>query len=112
MTAIQKDLGLALAYVGLADSYVYISVRNAGCHHKKLLRTPASFNAQKRGRFFGPFQFVPELHTFLGLVYFGLLHMDGLAVRIERAVDPNLFAFIFLCQILAVDVISRAAGVL
>jgi hypothetical protein len=44
--------------------------------------------------------------------FFGLLHVDGLTVRIESSADADLLSFMRLHQILAVDVIARAAGVL
>jgi hypothetical protein len=42
----------------------------------------------------------------------GLFHMDCLTVRIESSADSDLLSFMRLHQILAVDVIARAASVL
>src|SRR4029077_4191649 len=42
----------------------------------------------------------------------GLFHVDCLTVRIESSADSDLLSFMRLHQILAVDVIARAASVL
>ncbi len=42
----------------------------------------------------------------------GLFYVDGFAVRVERAVDANLLAFVRLDQVLAVNVKRRPAGIL
>jgi hypothetical protein len=44
--------------------------------------------------------------------YRSLLHVDGFAVGIERAGNPDLLAFVLLQSVLAVDVVGLAAGIL
>jgi len=68
---------------------------------------PSGCERQKRGRFRRPL--LSRQRTWIASCLF---YVDGFAVRVERAVDANFLALIFFHQILPIDVVCRATGIL
>src|ERR1700741_2638762 len=48
----------------------------------------------------------------LFMIWNCLLNVDGLAVGIERSLDPDFLAFVLLQSFLVIDIVGLAAGVL